>query len=318
MTDLTTVIVNWNTKNLLDDCIASVRSEVPEGFAHQLVVVDNHSHDGSAAWIRDRHPDVTLIESPENAGFCRANNLALRATDSEFVLLINTDARLTPGSFRAMLGHLERDPNAAIVGPRLEYGDGSFQRWTAGAPIGLRSMAAYLFGLDRLPGRLPGCEGIYVGHDTATSFRPGWVSSAVMLIRREGLDDFGLLDDTIFVYMDDVDLCHRARAAGWNVWYAADATAVHLMGASTKRVTGKASPEALRALNRWFARIHGDGRGRVLRALEVVGFGGRAAPNLGAAVGFRRDADRSAEARAQADAHFVHLKLALEAIDAAH
>lgn len=69
MTDLTTVIVNWNTKNLLDDCIASVRSEVPEGFAHQLVVVDNHSHDGSAAWIRDRHPDVTLIESPENAGF---------------------------------------------------------------------------------------------------------------------------------------------------------------------------------------------------------------------------------------------------------
>lgn len=87
MTDLTTVIVNWNTKNLLDDCIASVRSEVPEGFAHQLVVVDNHSHDGSAAWIRDRHPDVTLIESPENAGFCRANNLALRATDSEFVLL---------------------------------------------------------------------------------------------------------------------------------------------------------------------------------------------------------------------------------------
>ena len=71
-------------------------------------------------------------------------------------------------------------------------------------------------------------------------------------------------------------------------------------------------------LNRWFARIHGDGRGRVLRALEVVGFGGRAAAYSGAAVGFRRDADRSAEARAQADAHFVHLKLALEAIDAAH
>ncbi|MEZ5372642.1 MAG: glycosyltransferase family 2 protein [Microthrixaceae bacterium] len=313
--DLTTVIVNWNTVDLLDACIDSVRSEVPEGFTHQLVVVDNDSSDGSAAWLRDHHPEVTLIQSPENVGFCRANNLALRCTDSEFVLLINTDARLTPGSFRTMLDHLERDPSAAIVGPRLVYGDGSFQRWTAGAAIGLRSMAAYLFGLDRLPGGLPGTDGIYVGRDTGTPFQPGWVSSAVMLIRREGLDDFGLLDDSIFVYMDDVDLCHRARAAGWNVWYAADATAVHFMGASTKRVTGKASPEALRALNRWFVRIHGPRRGLALRGLEAAGFGARVAAYRLVAGLRRRDPARSAEAQQQADAHLVHLKLALEKID---
>ncbi|MBK7018667.1 glycosyltransferase family 2 protein [Candidatus Microthrix sp.] len=320
--DVTTVIVNWNTVDLLDDCLASVAAEIPDGFTHQVVVVDNGSRDGSAEWLRTRHPDVTLIESPVNLGFCRANNLALRSSSSKFVLLINTDARLTPGSFQAMLDRLSDDPRAAIVGPRLVYGDGTFQRWTAGAPIGLRSMATYLFGLDRLGGRSLARQGLYLGRDTSESFQPGWVSSAVMLIRREALDEFGLLNDSIFVYMDDVDLCHRARAANWHVWYAADATAVHLMGASTKRVTGKASPEALRALNRWFVQTHGADRGRSLRALEVAGFGARIAA-YGAVAAARRvqprssGRARSAQARAQAAAHLAHLKLALEAIDVA-
>ena len=177
--DVTTVIVNWNTVDLLDDCLASVAAEIPDGFTHQVVVVDNGSRDGSAEWLRTRHPDVTLIESPVNLGFCRANNLALRSSSSKFVLLINTDARLTPGSFQAMLDRLSDDPRAAIVGPRLVYGDGTFQRWTAGAPIGLRSMATYLFGLDRLGGRSLARQGLYLGRDTSESFQPGWVSSAV-------------------------------------------------------------------------------------------------------------------------------------------
>jgi len=309
--DLTTVIVNWNTVDLLDDCIESVRAELPDGLSHQIVVVDNASSDGSVAWLRAHHPEVVLIESPENIGFCRANNLALRATESTFVLLINTDARLAQGSLAAMRSHLERDQRAAIVGPRLEYGDGVFQRWTGGRPVTLRSMAMYLTGLDRLDARVPALRGIYLGHDAMMPFRAGWVSSAVMLIRRAALDDIGLLDESIFVYMDDVELCHRAIESGWNVWYAADATAVHFMGASTRRVTGKASPEALRALNRWFVRTHGPFRGRVLQGLEALGFGARVALYRAASV-----VRPGGGSRRQADAHLVHFKLSLEAIDA--
>lgn len=309
-TDLTTVIVNWNTVDLLEECIASVNAEVPEGLGHQIIVVDNASSDGSAEWLRTHHPEVRLIESPENVGFCRANNLALRASDSTFVLLINTDARLSAGALAAMRSHFDREERLAIVGPRLIYGDGTFQRWTGGRSVGLWSMAMFLSGLDRFDKYLPAVRGIYLGHDTPTAFQTGWVSSAVMLIRRAALDDIGLLDESIFVYMDDVDLCHRANAGGWKVWYAADATAVHFMGASTKRVTGKPSPEALRALNRWYVRHHGRRRGLALRALEAIGFGARFAVLRARSLVGPGDGRKG-----RAHAHLVHFKLSLENID---
>ena len=307
--DVATVIVNWNTADLLDGCLTSIAEHTPAGLVNDVVVVDNASEDGSVELVRRRWPAVRVIANDENVGFCRANNQALRVTDAPVVLLINSDARLTPGCLEAMLGHLARDPRAAVVGPRLVYGDGSFQRWTAGRSLDLRSCANHYLGLDRWSDRLPSLASIYLAHDTAESFRPGWVSSAVMLLRRDALDEIGLLDERIFVYMDDVDLCQRATDAGWHVWYAADATAVHLMGATTRRVTGKASPEAVRALNRWYRRRHGPGATRALRAVEAVGFGARAL-----AYGTRSllpGGDRAA-ARRQAAAHATHLRLSLE------
>jgi N-acetylglucosaminyl-diphospho-decaprenol L-rhamnosyltransferase len=308
--DLTTIIVNWNTVDLLDDCLRSVEANVPQGITNRTIVVDNASHDDSVAKLRRDWPHVEVIANEENVGFCRANNQALRIATSPVVLLINTDARLTQGALATMLDRLAADPRAAIVGPRLEYGDGSFQRWTAGASFSLRSLGSYFLGFDRFADRVPALAGIYLAHDTRTAFRPGWVSSAVMVIRREALDQVGLLDERIFVYMDDVDLCQRAVDAGWHVWYAADATAVHFMGASTKRTTGKASPEALRALNRWFVRRRGRGAGRVLRMIEAAGFGARVAAH-----GTRSVVRRDPAGRRQAAAHLTHLKLSLERID---
>lgn len=307
---ITTVIVNWNTEALLDDCLRSIVADVPAGWSNQIVVVDNASSDGSVAKLRRDWPDVAVIANDANVGFCRANNQVLRGLRSEVALLVNTDARLTPGATAAMLAHLERDPRAAVVGPRLVYGDGSFQRWTAGAPFTLRSMAGYLLGLHRLARWLPGFHSVYLTEDTPEAFRPAWVSSAVMMLRGEALHQVGPLADDIFVYMDDVDWCQRATEAGWHVWYAADATAVHFMGASSRRVTGKASPEALRALNRWFVRRNGRWTALPLRAVEAVGFGGR---SLLYAVRARLRDDP--DARRQAAAHRTHLALSLEKIN---
>lgn len=311
--DLTTVVVNWNTVGLLDDCLTSITAAAPPGLEQEIIVVDNGSSDGSVQHLRRNWPQVQVIANRENVGFCRANNQAIRGSAAPFVLLVNTDARLQPGAIATLLRHFETDRRAAIVGPRLVYGDGSFQRWTAGRAFDTRSLANYLLGLDRLTRLHPHTEGIYAARDVSTPFQPAWVSSAVMAIRRAALDEIGLLDESIFVYMDDVDLCHRARAAGWTIWYTPETTAIHLMGASTARVTGKASPEALRALNRWYARVHGLPAAQVLRLLEVTGFGMRAVAYAAASVTGRSAAQR-AGARAQMKAHTAHLRLALEPI----
>lgn len=308
--DLTTVIVNWNTVGLLDDCLASVRAATPPGLRNEIVVVDNGSVDGSVEHLRDAWPDVRVIANAENVGFCRANNQAIRESAAPVVLLVNTDARLREDTIATLLRYFRQDERAAVVGPRLVYGDGTFQRWTAGRLPGPLAMGVFLLGLDRVgPDRLRR-RGVYLAEDTGSPFRPDWVSSAVMAVRRSALDEIGLLDERIFVYMDDVDLCARAGDAGWHVWYAADATATHFMGASSKRATGRVSPEALRALNRWYVRRHGRLAGVGLRAVEVAGFGARTVLNGLLAVGRRPDA------RGRLTVHATHLRLALEPIDA--
>lgn len=306
--DLATIIVSWNTAELTDECLRNVREHTPPGLVNDVVVVDNASEDGTADLVRERWPDVRLIANEDNVGFCRANNQAIRATDAPVLLLINSDGRLTPGCLPAMLARLEADPRAAVVGPRLEFGDGTFQRWTAGEELSLRTCANHFWFLDRWSDRVPALSSIYLAHDTDVAFEPGWVSSAVMVLRRSALDEIGLLDESIFVYMDDVDLCQRAIDAGWHVWYEAGATAVHYMGASTKRVTGKASPEALRALNRWYGRRHGERAAAALRAVEATGFAARAALYATRSL---TGPDRAA-ARSQAAAHRAHLRLSLE------
>jgi N-acetylglucosaminyl-diphospho-decaprenol L-rhamnosyltransferase len=309
--DLAVVIVNWNTVDLLDECLQSVVDHSPGDLRTEVIVVDNASRDGSVEHLRANWPSVRVIVNDENVGFCRANNRAIGATTAPYLLLINTDARLTDGCADAMLGYFERDPKAAVVGPRLVYGDGSFQRWTAGRSLTLTSCANYYLGLDRLAQRVPALAGIYLTYDTDQPFRPGWVTSAVMLLRRSALDEIGLLDESIFVYMDDVDLCQRATDAGWHVWYAADTTAVHFMGASTKRETGKVSPEAMRAFNRWYERRHGPRSARAVRAMQTVGFGARA--GLHAVNGLLHHDDA---ARGAARAHWTRCKLSLETADA--
>jgi GT2 family glycosyltransferase len=130
-----------------------------------------------------------------------------------------------------------------------------------------------------------------------------------MMLRRRAVEEIGLFDERLFVYMDDVDLCERVRRAGWHVWYAADCTATHFMGASSKRAPQGASPEALRALNRWYVRRYGPRAGLLLRALEAVGFAGRAAAYGGLSL-----LRRSPTARARMRAHATHVRLALEPI----
>lgn len=322
------VVVNWNTRELLEGTLVNLDAHLQlhtapheeQGPAVESVdfapfdevcVVDNGSVDGSVDAAQAEWPLVRFIRNEDNRGFCRASNQGIAATTAPYVLLINTDARLSPGCLDEMVRVLKEKADVAIVGPRLVYGDGTFQRWTAGRPLSLWTCATYFFLLDRLATRWPALSSMYVDRDTPEPCDVGWVSSAVMLVRRDAMDRFGLLDDGIFLYMDDVDLCDRALRNGYRVRYQADVTAVHFMGSSSaRRNDGKASPEAIRSLIRWFTRRHGPAQGIALRAVVAGGFLLRW--GLYAAMSVARPSDPVM--RRKRAAHFANLSTVLKRI----
>jgi GT2 family glycosyltransferase len=222
--------------------------------------------------------------------------------------LINTDAFLTPGCLERMLERMDADPRAGAVGPRLVFGDGSWQRSTGGRAPGVWPAFNYYLFLDRLLPEVPVFRGLYLGHDVRISRTVDWVCSACMLLRRAALDEVGLLDERIFVYMDDVDLCQRLWAGGWNVWYCGEVEAVHYMSATTEGPSGSFSPAKIRSFNRYFALRHSVPETLALRLIQVAGFGARSTLYL--AVALLRGNDRRLRARARG--YWDYVKVSLE------
>lgn len=293
--DVSVVIVNWNTADLIDECLETVRAEL-ESTPHEIIVVDNGSSDGSLEHLARHHADVTVLAQPDNLGYQAACNLGSRAARAPLMMHINTDARLTPGSYKAMRDVLDAEADVGVVAPRLVYGDGSFQRWTAGRLPSLSSVThSFLLG-DRIPGR-----GMWIDTDRPESGRVGWVSSACLMVRSEVFDAIGGLDESFFAYMDDVDLCERAGELRWSTWYEPSATVVHFMGGSQDRSVG-VSKLAIANLVKWFRLRRGPVRSIAVAMIMAAGFGLRSGVHF-----VRGD-------RANARAHFGSVQVALQAV----
>lgn len=273
--DVSAVIVNWNTRDLLEECLVSLRDHSSDATSLEVIVVDNGSTDGSAELVRSEWPDVVLRVNEHNEGFQRATNRGIELSHGRHLLLINADAAVTPGAIDTMVDRLESEPTAGAVGPRLVYGDGSFQRWTAGRAPDLVSVASYFLFLERIS-TTAARHSLFLAEDVAEPFCPDWVSSACMLVRREALEQTGLLDERYLCYMDDVDICQRLRDEGWRVWYDPTAEVVHHMGKSTERQTGSVSPAAVQNFNDYLTRRNGRVVGATARVAECSGYALRA------------------------------------------
>lgn len=230
--DLSIVIVNWNTRDLLLQCLASVYTTI-RGLTFEVWLVDNASTDGSVAAAQERFPDLQVIRNPQNLGFAVANNLALRKARGRYALLLNTDAFLTDGAVLTLFRFMERTPQAAMAGGQLLNLDGTRQNSIANFPslallLTNEALLQLLFP-RKYPGKLR----------PATSPIP--VESCIgacILVRRTAMEAVGLLDERYFFFFEETDWARRMREAGWKIFFVPDARIFHAQGQSVGHETG--------------------------------------------------------------------------------
>jgi GT2 family glycosyltransferase len=226
--DMSIVLVCWNNKAYLDPCLQSLY-EGGLSSSFDVVVVDNGSTDGSQGMLREKYPEVQLIQNDNNVGLSRASNQGILATRGKYVLLLNNDTLVNGLALNAFVQQLDNTPTAGAVGGKLLNGDGSFQ---AGYANFSTLMEEFLMatGLgDKFYDGFPSHK------NSETEKIVGWLSSACLLIRRKALDQIGLLDESYFIYGDEADLQFRLKKAGWKVYYLPSATTIHFGGRSMNR-----------------------------------------------------------------------------------
>lgn len=268
---LSIVIVNWNVRELLRACIASVYADggLPAEEL-QVIVVDNASADASAQMVREAYPEVELLANADNPGFGRANNQALPLCRAPMVLLLNPDTLVLPGALATMLRTMDGDPTIGVLGSRLLNGDGSLQRWTGGAYPRLANLFNHYFFVDRLLPRAWRPPPLYLDHDVAADTDVDWVSGACMLLRGSALGG-RLFDPDYFMYGEDMALCHRLKLAGSRVVYTPRASIVHFQGESMKQQQGDVLLSSLKGPRQFYRQMRGE---RAVWVYDLVTFGG--------------------------------------------
>ena len=263
MTDLAIVIVNYNTAPLLRRCLTSIRRQEGD-YRIETCVVDNASRDDSVAMVRTEFPEVHLIANAENAGFSRANNLGLRhfgfgqtpppAGLPRYALLLNPDTELPPTALATMLAFMDATPDAGAAGPRLLLPDGSLDlacRRSFPSP----EVSFYrMVGLSRLFPTHP-----RFGRYNLTYLNPDELAEvdsvvgAFMLVRAEAIQQAGLMDETYFMYGEDLDWAYSIKQHGWKIYYNPAATVLHVKRASSRR-SAKAQVEFYRAMQIFYRK----------------------------------------------------------------
>lgn len=256
------LVVNYNTCQLLKDCLTSLFTGGNQEF--EVMVVDNNSSDGSMAMVRSEFPVVRLIENSENLGFAKANNQGIREARGKYVLLLNSDTLVRRGAIHSMSEFMDSHPEAGAAACRLLNADGTIQ-----ASIGRQTGP----GLIRQILRLAGVSRVvrdqrtrrflrrYLGFAMGVTLRSYLepyvantalevesISGACLMVRRQAIGQVGLLDENFFMYLEDLDYCIRLRKAGWKLYYVPTGEIIHLVGQSSGGRMRKYSVHAYRSL----------------------------------------------------------------------
>ena len=230
---ISVVIVSWNARAFLEECLASIARAKRPGVL-EVIVVDNASSDGSAEMVETQFPEVRLQRNASNLGFAAANNIGIRMASGEHIFLINSDVTVAPDCLEKLVKFMDEHPAVGVAGPTMLTGGGAIGRSCRGFPTVWR-MACHAVGLDRLIPQSPIFSGYTMRYWKQNSTREvdilgGWF----LCVRRAALEEVGLLDERFFFYAEDMDWCRRFRLKGWKVMFVADAQSVHYGGGSSK------------------------------------------------------------------------------------
>lgn len=260
--DVSVVIVNWNTKNLLRQCLASVSAGLGGEHQAEVWVVDNASEDGSAQMVQAEFPQVHLIANTDNVGFARANNQALAQAAGRHLLLLNSDCKVLSGAISALVGFLNAHPQAGVAGCRLLNADGTTQRSAWRTFPTLSSVVVGGLWLDKLPvvkAKLAREERELA--QTKQAVPVAHLLGACLMVRREAMDAAGLLDDTYFMYLEETDWCRRIAAQGYGVWYVPSHSLIHYGQQSAALAPDKATADWCRSMCRFYRQTYAPKRG---------------------------------------------------------
>lgn len=252
MAELSVVVVNWNTRELLAQCLASVYAH-PPSCDFEVWVVDNASSDASVSMVRAQFPQVRLIDNHENVGFARANNQAMRLSTGRYALLLNSDAQVCPGALETMVAFMRMHPRAGAAGPRLLNPDGSLQPLCHPMTTLFREFW-HLLHLDAVR-RLSVYD--MAAWDQSQPRLVDVVSGACLVLRREAVDQIGLLAEELFMYAEEVDICYRLSRGDWEVYWVPVAQVVHFGGASTRQVSDEMFLQLYRSKYLFIKKTHG-------------------------------------------------------------
>lgn len=264
---LSIILVNRNTKEYLLPCLRSVlENEKRTGW--NIIVVDNGSRDGSAAEVGNTFPSVDLIENEGNLGFAKAVNQGLQKASGRYVLLLNPDTQVKKRAIGELILFMDAHPDAGIAGARLLNSDGSRQNSIANFP----SLATELLNKSLLrwlfPEKFPGKE-----RDYSEPIEVDSVIGACMMVRRDAIEQVGLLDEGYFLYLEETDWCFRIRKAGWKVYHVPQAEVYHFQGKSAEKDKRRAKIEYYRSRYHFFYKNRGKGLWLILVIALMVRLG---------------------------------------------
>ena len=246
--DLSIVIVNYNTEKLTLECIASVyKSHLPYTF--EIFVVDNHSSDNSVEAIKKHYPKVKLIENQENVGFSKANNQAITQAQGRYILLLNSDTIVKENTLAAMTQYMDNHMDVGAAGCEVVLSTGELdQACHRGFPTPQASFY-YMSGLAKKYPNSPKYNSYHKSYLNMKEIHEiDCLVGAFMLVRKEAIDQVGMLDEEFFMYGEDIDWCYRIKEAGWGIIYNPTVSIIHYKGASSRKKPFKIVYEFHRAM----------------------------------------------------------------------
>jgi hypothetical protein len=255
MIDVSIIIVNWNARDILKNCLISVY-EQSSGFIYEVIVVDNASNDGSANMVKNEFPEVILLQNDENKGFAAANNQGIAIARGRYILLLNSDTVILDNAISKTITFADNHPETAVVGCKVLNPDKTLQQTCFMFPslLNMFLSSTYLYKLfpkSRFFGRE---QMTWWNRDDVREVDV--VTGCFMLVRKEAIDDIGIMDERFFMYGEETDWCYRFKQAGWKVIFAPVGQIIHFGGVSSSKMAAGKTLQLRGAILQFMAKHH--------------------------------------------------------------